>query len=90
MDAGRSRELLHLKKLDEFAAWAARRGWTRGEKKGCYEVLRLEQEGKPPLVFYARDHAKEHATAHGEGLKLVQKWMRERRKVMQGGVHADR
>lgn len=76
--SGRSRCLLSLSKIDNFAAWAATHGWQREETKGAFEVLRLRKDGKL-AVYYKRLDAKEHATVFGVGARLVRDWLRERR-----------
>lgn len=76
------RATLHLSKLDEFATFAEfMAGYTRLPVIGDYEVLRLRKGVRPPLVFYARASATEHATIpRGEGIQLVRYWLRSRQK----------
>lgn len=78
-----NRALLHLGKIDEFAAWAATRGWERVPTVAPYEVLRLApavpRPGVGPLIFYRRATAKEHAsTASNRGERLVRDYIAER------------
>ena len=78
----RDRAALHLTKIDAFAAWATKNGWTRVSPKSGFEVLRLVNPaaGREGLaIFHARQTAKEHATSWGTGLRLVRQWFRERR-----------
>lgn len=79
----RHRGLLHLSKLDDFAAWAESSGFEREPTKGDFEVLRLRPpaiEGRvsPPITFFVKASA-EHVTAFDAGLKLVRRWIRERK-----------
>ena len=77
-----TRALLHLSKIDDFAEWAATKGWVREPTKGIYEVLRLRKKGKPkPLIFHRRDSAR-HATIgwdQSPGHSLVRQWLRDRK-----------
>lgn len=76
------RATLAFSKLDEFAEWAATKGWVREETKGEYEVLRLRKASKPkPLLFYTRAHAKEHATIPYGAEGLVRSWFQHRRRA---------
>ena len=81
---GRSRCLLALHKLEEFAAWAVADGFVREPTKGFYEVLRLRWgqlvDGRrmQPYIFFKRDGAK-HATTQSEGTQLVARWLRSRK-----------
>ena len=72
------RNLLHVSKLDVFAAWAATQGYVREDPKGDYEVLRLRRAGKPPVLFYRKLDAVEHVTAQDDGETLVHRWLRQR------------
>lgn len=78
------RASLHLSKLDDFAAFAATRGFVREPTKGAYEVLRLRRGQEPPLLYYRRhgDHAS-IPEYFGKGAKnpsqgLVSAWFRAR------------
>ena len=78
-----TRALLHLTKVEEFAAWAETQGWERLPAKGVYEVLRLRKNhpGAKPTIFYRRERS-DHATIgwdQGQGNALVHRWLRERR-----------
>lgn len=78
---GRSRNMLALSKLEEFAAWAIADGFMREDTKGEYEVLRLRWGQKidghkmQPYIFYKRDGA-QHATSQAEGTQLVSRWLK--------------
>jgi hypothetical protein len=78
---GRSRSLLAISKLEEFAAWAIADGFVREETKGEYEVLRLRWAEKingqrmQPYIFFRRDGA-QHATSQAEGTQLVARWLK--------------
>ena len=74
------RATLHLSKLDDFAAFAATRGYVREPTKGAYEILRLRRGEEPPLLYYRRggDHAS-IPESFGKGAKnpaagLVSAW----------------
>lgn len=75
----RSRSLLALAKLEEFAAWAIAQGYRREPVKGTYEVLRLRKQGESPVLYFKRDKGPFHATSYGEGTALVQKWINTRK-----------
>lgn len=81
----RDRALLHVSKLDRFAEWAIAQGYVREQTKGVFEVLRLRKPDGHPVIFYTRNDAKEHVTAHGAGYELVRRWLRTRAK---GAPHA--
>lgn len=54
----RTRGLLPLGFVDEFAEYAAGHGWRREETKGIYEVLRMRKEGAPkPMLLFRREGA---------------------------------
>ena len=74
----RSRNLLSLSKLEEFAVWAVSQGYRRETTKGTYEVLRLRKRGESPVLFCKRDKG-EHATSYGDGTALVQLWINTRK-----------
>jgi hypothetical protein len=74
----RSRNLLSLSKLEEFAKWAVSHGYRREPTKGTYEVLRLRKKGESPVLFFKRDRG-EHATSYAEGTTLVQQWINTRK-----------
>ena len=76
----RSRSLLHRHKLEEFVSWAQRQGYRSLPRRpaAIYEVARLEKEGdKRHIVIYERLKG-DHCTVTGEGLKLVEQWLKER------------
>ncbi len=80
MTMPRDRALLHLSKLDDFAAWMAKSGWVREPTKGTYEVLRLTKTDETPLIFYSRANAREHATTQsGPQHSFVRAFIRENR-----------
>lgn len=78
---GRSRSMLALSKLEEFAAWAIADGFVREDTKGEYEVLRLRWGQKidgirmQPYIFYKRIGA-QHATSQAEGTQLISRWLK--------------
>jgi hypothetical protein len=83
----RTRALLHLNKLDDFAAWAATKGWEREPTKSHYEVLRLRKPGKTkrgkrkPIILY-RHEGGDHATIgrdQAPAESLVKQWLSERK-----------
>jgi hypothetical protein len=74
----RSRNLLAMTKLVDFAAWAVSHGYRREPTKGTYEVLRLRRKGESPVLYFKRDKG-EHATSYGEGTTLVQLWINTRK-----------
>jgi len=76
----RSRNLLALTKLEEFALWAISQGYKREPTKGIYEVLRLRKKGESPVLYFKRDSGK-HATSYGNGTTLVQKWINTRKQA---------
>lgn len=82
---GRSRSMLALSKLEEFAAWAIADGFIREPTKSEYEVLRLRWGEKidghkmQPYIFYKRIGA-QHATSQAEGTQLVSRWLQSSRK----------
>jgi len=81
---GRSRALLALSKIDEFAAWAITQGYTRETPKGTYEVLRLRIKGQAPLLYFKKAESAsggdpQHATSYGEGTGLVKRWINNRK-----------
>lgn len=75
--AGRSRSLLAISKIEEFAAWAIADGFTRETCKSTWEVLRLRWPGHQPYIFFTRGGA-QHATSQSEGTQLVKRWLRSR------------
>lgn len=75
--AGRSRSLLAISKIEEFAAWAVADGFTREPCKSTWEVLRLRWPNHHPYIFFTRGGA-QHATSQAEGTQLVQRWLRSR------------
>jgi len=80
---GRSRNMLHESKIEEFAAWAVADGFVREDTKGTYEVLRLRWGQKidgrkiQPYIFFQRDRSC-HATSQAEGSQLVARWLRSK------------
>lgn len=78
---GRSRSLLAMSKLEEFAVWAIADGFVREPTKGEYEVLRLRWGEKingqrmQPYIFFRSDGA-QHATSQAEGTQLVARWLK--------------
>jgi hypothetical protein len=72
---GRSRSLLSMSKLEEFAEWAVKDGFTREPTKGEYEVLRLRWPNMQPFIYFRREGA-QHATSQAEGTQLVARWLK--------------
>lgn len=80
----RDRALLAIHLLDDFATWAATEGWIREPipPKSIYEVLRLRYGAtKTRAIYYQRDRATEHVTAHGDGVQLARRFVRARRQA---------
>lgn len=75
--SGRSRSLLAISKIEEFAAWAIADGFTREPCKSTWEVLRLRWPNHQPHIFFTRGGA-QHATSQSEGTQLVKRWLRSR------------
>jgi hypothetical protein len=78
VNRNRSRNLLALTKLVDFAAWAVCQGYKVEPTKGSYEVLRLRKKGESPVLFFKRDKG-QHATSYGDGTALVQLWVNTRK-----------
>jgi hypothetical protein len=76
----RSRNMLALSKLEEFAKWAVSQGYRREPTKGTYEVLRLRKKGESPVLYFKRDKG-EHATSYGDGTALVKLWINSRKQA---------
>jgi hypothetical protein len=79
-----SRYRLHVSKLEDFATWLERIGWTRAEVKGDYEVLRMTRIGSKPLIVHtklatARGNAPVHLTLHGVAEQMFSNYMRSSR-----------
>ena len=75
----RSRNQLHLSKLEEFAAFCETQGFTRDAPKGEYEVLRMTRAKGEPVIVHAKLGAKEHATTWGMSARMYIKWRRSKR-----------
>lgn len=75
----RSRCLLHLSKVSDFAAFCRSQGWSDAEAKGDYEILRMVKDGDEPVIVHAKAGAKEHATTWGRSAQLFNRWRREKR-----------
>jgi hypothetical protein len=78
VDRNRSRALLVLTKVVDFAAWAVCQGYKVEPTKGTYEILRLRKKGESPILFFKRDKGA-HATSYGDGTTLVQQWINTRK-----------
>lgn len=78
--AAANRCVLHVKKLDVFAAWATLQGYTIEPTKGEFEILRLRPQQGAVLIFWKRSWA-DHATCAGREQRLVRKWLAERSEV---------
>ena len=80
-NSSRTRNLLHYNKLSLFRLWATEAaGYVVRKPTGHpYEVLRLASGiGRPDILFYKRDRT-DHVTTTGEGTKLVERWLKERK-----------
>lgn len=76
----RSRHRLHLTKIDDFAEFCEKRGYTRTAPiSDAYEVLRLTKKGSPAIIAHARLGAKEHATLHGKGTDMFNSYIAKKR-----------
>ncbi len=75
----RSRNSLHLSKLEEFAAFCVNDGWVRQQPKGYDEVLRMTKTGKEPLIVHKQAGAKEHATTWGNSQMMFVNWIKSKR-----------
>lgn len=75
---GRSRRLLAMSKLEEFATWAVSEGFAREPTSHPYQVLRLRWPKMQPYIFFQRIGA-QHATSQAEGTQLVARWLRVRK-----------
>ena len=87
----RSRSLLALAKLEEFAVWAVTQGYRREPTKGSYEILRLRKKGEAPVLYFRRDKGMmggepQHATSYGDGTTLVQQWINNRKQPKKGAL----
>jgi hypothetical protein len=76
-----SRHRLHVKKLEEFAAFCEKEGWTRQPLKGEYEVLRMTHAKKHPLIVHTRlqTHAGndvQHLTLHGTAESMFSRFVK--------------
>lgn len=69
----RSRNRLHVTKLQDFTEFCSARGWAQQPIKGGYEVLRMRHpEHKDPLLVYRRDAVHlVHYTCHGEADRML-------------------
>lgn len=79
-----NRSRLYLSKLDDFAAFAASRGYRREPVKGEYEALRLRRDGEAPLIYFRRrgcDHATVPWGPEERPGQLVAAYLRERRRA---------
>ena len=77
------RNLLHKAQLGEFVAWALDNGYRAHptSPKAVYEVARLElcdpSGSHPHVVIYERLSG-DHLTLCGDGVRLVQRWMKSK------------
>ena len=81
--AERSRNTLHVTKLDEFDAWMQAQGYLPAEtpQDNPWEVRRWINGPKGhamPIVFKQMRGNKQHYTTNGECTRLVRQWIRER------------
>jgi hypothetical protein len=71
-------DLLPISKLDDLVQWASLRGWDLRPPENDFELLRLRR-GRDVAVFHVRLGEVEHCTSWGVGLRLVNRWLLERR-----------
>jgi len=74
------RSLLHLSQLHDFVAFARGLGYVEEPTKGLYEVLRLRHRTLPVLIYHRRTGA-DHASAEGDGLRLVRAFLRSKKET---------
>lgn len=77
----RSRNILHLNKLDDFTAYAEARGFFSDETRGEFEVLRLRHHfpHKATMLFF-KTLKNVHVTAQGErAVKLVNEYIADKK-----------
>lgn len=71
----RSRNALHINKLEDFARFCEDDQWLRESPKGEYEVLRMIKEGKAgPLLVYKSASNPEHYTIEGHSFMMFMEW----------------
>ena len=75
----RSRNLLHLNKVDDFALWMNTKGWGTQDTVGAYEVLRMKHPLSSDLLIVYQKIGAEHCTVYGNGLHFVRKWLDARK-----------
>ena len=84
-----TRGLLALTSIEDFAAWAKSEGYERQAipPKAQYEVLRLAEPGKAPILFFRRTkrnisgNAPKHCSTDERGKRLVLRWINERKRT---------
>jgi hypothetical protein len=74
----RSRQLLHRTKLEQFAEWCTSKQWEVTRPTANYQVLRVNYGAKHPAIVYDR-HEGEHYTVFGNSLKLVARFIHEKK-----------
>lgn len=75
----RRRDVLHHTKVEEFVAWALKRGYSRQPTKGCFEIFRLHNPTKGEILIGHKRTNTDHVTTTGRLTQLVGIWLKERR-----------
>lgn len=71
----RSRNRLHVDKLNDYVEFCKCEGWTHVPTKGDYEVLRMTHpEYAGPLLVFQRLDAKVHLTTYGHSEDMLNKY----------------
>ena len=73
-----TRNLLHLRHIDEFKKWLESEGWVVHPTKGIYEAIRAKKDSKW-IIVYQKDGAKEHFSVRDADNWIVRKFYRVRR-----------
>ena len=72
------RHILHKNKLQDFIKWCYDNEIHHEIRPNQFEVLRILTDGKP-IIFYAKHEPTRHITVPTEGMKYVNRFLRERR-----------
>ena len=79
----RSRNALHISKLEEFTNFCLADGWLMETPKGDYEILRMVKDGKQgPLLVHKSAVNKEHYTIHGHSYYMFFEFQKFQRGVV--------
>lgn len=73
--AYRERHKLHKTKVLKFLDFAKGKGYEIHDTKGLYEAFRIKKDGKF-IMGHKRDRT-DHITVHGDGLKLVDEFIKD-------------